>query len=288
MLNIENLRVEYDLGEQVLVALRDVSLKINKGEILGLVGESGCGKSTLGKSLVKLTQPKNGKVYYDQKEILGLSEKDFLPWRKEIQMVFQDPWSSLNPRISIGDQIKEVYSIHDDEGDEKNKERVQSLLEEVGLNRDQYYKYPHEFSGGQLQRIGIARALAVDPEFIICDEVVSALDVSIQAQILNLLLELRQKRKISFLFISHDLGVIRNICDRVAVLYMGKLVELAATEVLFTTPKNPYTAKLLNSVAGFDKQVSFNQEGIENYSPQMWDQKEGDWVVGDSQEYLVW
>ncbi len=287
MLELKKVRVEYDLGHEKLVALREVSLKIKKREIFGLVGESGCGKSTLGKMLVQLVKARSGELIYENQNLLKLSDKAFLPYRKKIQMVFQDPWSSLNPRISIGNQIKEILTLHRGIKGVELESVCASLLQEVGLGSDQVHKFPHEFSGGQLQRIGIARALAVDPKILVCDEVVSALDVSVQAQILKLLLDLRDKREMTLIFISHDLGVIRHFCDRVAVIYMGRVVELKGTVDLFANPQNPYTAKLLNSVAGFSSGVEFDESGIDLYTPVVWNENEGHWnALSEETGYL--
>ena len=229
-------------------AVDGVSFEIAPGETLGLVGESGCGKSTLGRVLLRLIEPSGGEIYFKDKNLIGLPREELRRMRKEMQIIFQDPYSSLNPRMTIGSIVGEGLSIHNLAWGEEKKARVLGLLEEVGVHPEAYNRYPHEFSGGQRQRIGIARALACQPSFIVCDEPVSALDVSIQAQILNLFLELQEKYKIAYLFISHDLRVVEHIADRVAVMYLGRIVELALAPELYKHPLHPYTKILLDSV----------------------------------------
>jgi oligopeptide/dipeptide ABC transporter ATP-binding protein len=231
-----------------LPAVDGVSLQIGRREIVGLVGESGCGKSTLGRLVLALEAPDSGSVRFAGEEISGLSHRRLRPWRRWGQMIFQDPYSSLNPRMRIRSIIEEPLVIHRRGDRDERHRRVAELLEVVGLDADMGARYPHEFSGGQRQRIGIARALALAPEFIVADEPVSALDVSIQAQILNLLQDLRERFDFSMLFISHDLSVIRMVSDRVLVMYLGKLVEEAPAASLFAAPRHPYTRLLLDSI----------------------------------------
>jgi peptide/nickel transport system ATP-binding protein len=227
-------------------AVEDVNFEIYPGETLGLVGESGCGKSTCARLIAKLLEPTGGKIFFDGEDITKYGPKRMRPVRRDVQVIFQDPYASLNPRHSIGQIIGAPFRIHKTEGDSKKK--VQELMDRVGLNPEHYNRYAHEFSGGQRQRIGVARALALRPKLIVCDEPVSALDVSIQAQILNLLEDLQEEFKLTYLFISHDLGVVRHVSDRIAVMYLGRIVEVASADDLYLSPKHPYTAALLSAV----------------------------------------
>jgi oligopeptide transport system ATP-binding protein len=229
-------------------AVDDVSLTIRKGETIGLVGESGCGKSTLGRSLIRLYEPTSGEIAFNGKDYRKLSGSALRKTRRNIQMIFQDPYASLDPRMTVGQILLQPFEIHKLLKPEERAARVKELLQIVGSKASHVNRYPHEFSGGQRQRICIARAIALDPELIVCDEPVSALDVSIQAQILNLLKDLQEKLKLTYLFVSHDLSVIEYFCDRVAVMYLGKIVELAPKEELFANPKHPYTQALIAAI----------------------------------------
>ena len=234
-------------------AVTEVSLDILRGETLGLVGESGCGKSTLGRTILRLHEPTTGTIRFEDREITKLSQRDLRPMRQRMQMIFQDPYASLNPRMSVGAAIAEPLVIHHLAPTSVALEaRVQELLAKVGLPAAAAKRYPHEFSGGQRQRVGIARALACRPQFIVCDEPISALDVSIQAQIVNLLEDLQAAESLTYLFISHDLKVVQHICDRVAVMYLGRIVELAEAKTLYRSPKHPYTQALLSAVPRID------------------------------------
>lgn len=234
--------------KQYLKAVNDISFVIQKGETFGLVGESGCGKSTTGRSIIRLYEPSGGQIIYDGEDITNLSDKEMLKYRKRIQMIFQDPYASLNTRMTVADIIGEGLEIHTDYTGEARQERIFELLQRVGLKKEHASRYPHEFSGGQRQRIGIARALAIEPELIICDEPISALDVSIQAQVVNMLEDLQKELGLTYLFIAHDLSMVKHISDRIGVMYLGKLMEVTTSDELYDKPFHPYTQALLSSI----------------------------------------
>lgn len=238
--------------KRMVKAVDGVDLEVKKGEIYGLVGETGCGKSTLGRTLIRLTEPTEGKVQILGKEITGLHGNDLREMWRDVQMVFQDPYTSLDPRQKVGDILMEALEIHGIGSKSQRMEAALEILEKVGLRLEHFYRYPHEFSGGQRQRIGLARALILNPKIIICDEPVSALDVSIQAQIINLLQDLREKEGISFLFIAHDMSVVRYVSDRIGVMYLGNMMEEAETEELFSNTLHPYAKALLSAVPNPD------------------------------------
>jgi peptide/nickel transport system ATP-binding protein len=252
LVEVNELKTYYDEGGIVdsnpVKAVDGVNFEIKRGETLGLVGESGCGKTTLGRTLIQLENSTSGEVLFDGTDVTELSGKELKDWRRNSQMVFQDPESSLNDRMTVGEIIREPLDVHDWNTPQERRARVRELLDVVGLQPEHYYRYPHQFSGGQRQRIGIARALALEPEFVVLDEPVSALDVSVQAQILNLLEDLQDEFGLTYLFIAHDLSVVRHICDRVAVMYLGNVMELGGTDELFENPKNPYTHSLLSAI----------------------------------------
>ena len=246
----------------LLKAVDGISFDIKKGETLGLVGESGCGKSTLGRTLLKLYKPTAGEIYYDSKEIGNLSNKHMLPYRKDMQMIFQDPYASLNPRLTVGDIVGESLDIHNLATGKEREEKIKYYLNRVGLNSNHISRYPHEFSGGQRQRIGIARALAVNPKFIVCDEPISALDVSIQAQIVNMLEELQEDLGLTYLFIAHDLSMVKHISNRVGIMYLGKLVEISESNEVYGNPLHPYTQALLSAIPIPNPDVAKNRKRI--------------------------
>lgn len=255
LLKVEGLKKYFPIRKGLLSrvsghvkAVDDVSFYVNKGETLGIVGESGCGKSTTGRMLMRLLEPSEGKVFFDGKELTNISSDDMRKARREIQMVFQDPYASLNPRHTIEKILEEPLIVHGIGNPKERKKKVRDFLEIVGLSSYHAKRYPHQFSGGQRQRIGIARALMTNPKLIIADEPVSALDVSIQAQVLNLMQDLQKELNLTYIFIAHDLGVVRHISDRVGVMYLGKMVEVAVSEKLYDKPLHPYTQALLSAV----------------------------------------
>jgi oligopeptide/dipeptide ABC transporter ATP-binding protein len=245
-----------------LKAVDDVSLQVFPGETLGLVGETGCGKSTLARCLTRLYDVTSGEVWFDGRDISRFSRRQLRPLRREMQMIFQDPYGSLNPRRRVGSIIGDAFAIHRIDDGDGRKRRVQELMELVGLNPEHYNRFPAEFSGGQRQRIGVARALALRPKLIVCDEPVSALDVSIQAQVLNLLIDLQSEFDLTYLFITHDLSVVRHVSDRIAVMYLGKVVEIAPTDEIFGTSRHPYTRALLSALPPADPDSADSRERI--------------------------
>ena len=257
LLQVEQLKQYFPAGgmgknRKFVKAVDDVSFFVNRGETLGLVGESGCGKTTTGRSILRLYEPTGGKITFDGNVILDVENKvkvDMLPYRQKMQMVFQDPYASLDPRMTVGDIVGEAIDIHKLAANKKERhDRIISMLEKVGLNSEHANRYPHEFSGGQRQRVGIARALAVNPQFIVCDEPISALDVSIQAQVVNMFEELQEQMGLTYLFIAHDLSVVKHISDRIGVMYLGKMVELADSYELVARSLHPYTKSLISAI----------------------------------------
>lgn len=269
LLEIKNLQKFFPINkglmgkkQSLVKAVDNVSFSIAKGETLGLVGESGCGKTTTGRTIIKLYEPTSGQIIYDGKDIAKLSPKEMIPYRRKMQMIFQDPYASLNTRMTVGDIIGEAIDIHKLMNKKERNERVQYLLSRVGLNTDHASRYPHEFSGGQRQRVGIARALAVQPEFIVCDEPISALDVSIQAQVVNMLEDLQKDLGLTYLFIAHDLSMVKHISDKIGVMYLGKLVEIAESNELYRNPLHPYTKALLSAIPIPDPDAAANNKRI--------------------------
>tara|TARA_B110000008_G_scaffold5659_1_gene5556 strand:+ start:172 stop:1134 length:963 start_codon:yes stop_codon:yes gene_type:complete len=267
-ISIEGLSKTFHTNIGDVQAVNDVSFSLRKGSIVGLVGESGSGKTTLGRCILRLIEPSSGSVNLEGENLLKLSNRKLRDVRKRMQIIFQDPFSSLNPRMRIKDIIAEGIKVHDKLSNEKERfKRVAELMEEVGLKSEQMSRYPHEFSGGQRQRVGIARALAVNPEFIVADESVSALDVSVQAQILNLMLSLRDKHNLTILFIAHDLSVVEYLCDEVVVLYLGKVVELGNAKDIYSNPQHPYTRALMSAVPVPDPKANINREILKGDMP---------------------
>ena len=255
LVKLDNLKVHFKLKRtswfsdpQVVHAVDGISLQINRGKTLGLVGESGCGKTTAGRAILGLVKSNSGEIYFEDKTLTSISSEEMFPLRKRMQIIFQDPYSALNPRQTAGDIVADPLVVHNIGSQKERQERVDELFSMVGLQKNQQVLYPHQFSGGQRQRLCIARALALNPDFIVCDEPVSALDVAIQAQILNLLCKLQDDLNLTFLFISHDLAVIQHVCDEIAVMYLGAVVEKADRETLFNNPRHPYTKALLSAV----------------------------------------
>lgn len=269
LLEVENLKMYFKKVNGVfrrktsyVKAVDNISFTIDKKETFGLVGESGCGKTTTGRALIRLYEPTGGTIRYDGEDITKLSAKEFMPYRKKMQMIFQDPYASLNARMTVSDIIGEPLDIHHLKTGKEREEFILELLDRVGLNKDHASRYPHEFSGGQRQRVGIARALAVDPEFIICDEPISALDVSIQAQVVNMLKDLQEEFGLTYLFVAHDLSMVRHISDRVGVMYLGSLVEVAETEELYRNNLHPYSKALLSAIPIADPEKAAQNKQI--------------------------
>ncbi|MEG6569312.1 oligopeptide/dipeptide ABC transporter ATP-binding protein [Thermoanaerobacterium thermosaccharolyticum] len=262
ILEVKNLKKYFHVNGGILKAVDDVSFNIKRGETLGLVGESGCGKSTTGRTVIGLYEATGGSVIFDDIPVHKMNDETRRKFARKAQMIFQDPYASLNPRMTVGDIIGEGIDIHGLYTGKERRERIYNLLELVGLNREHANRFPHEFSGGQRQRIGIARAMAIEPEFIVCDEPISALDVSIQAQIVNLLMNLQEEKGLTYLFIAHDLSMVRHISDRVAVMYLGSIAELTQSGELYTNPLHPYTQALLSAVPIPDPEVERKRERI--------------------------
>ena len=269
LVEVENLVTYFPIFSGVLQkktgevkAVDDISFFIRKGETLGLVGESGCGKTTTGRSILKLEEPTSGSVIFDGKNLIEMEGEELRRMRSQMQPIFQDPFASLNPRMNVGDIIGEPLEVHNLAKGKELRDKVNDLLEMVGLAPEMAGRYAHEFSGGQRQRIGIARALSASPSFIVCDEAVSALDVSIQGQIIKLLIKLREELNLTYLFISHDLSVVRHISDRVAVMYLGKIVEITTSDQIYSNPKHPYTISLLSAVPIPDPAVDRTRKRI--------------------------
>ena len=261
LLEVKDLKMYFEnrkvlLGKQIeyVKAVDGVSFTINRGETIGLVGESGCGKSTTGYSIMRLYKPTSGQILYKGVDIASMSPKEVWPYRKNMQMIFQDPYASLNPRMTVADIIGEPIDIYHLYEGKARQERIFELLATVGLGKDHASRYPHEFSGGQRQRVGIARALAVNPEFIVCDEPISALDVSIQAQVINLMQDIKEQYDLSYMFISHDLRIIKHFCDRVMVMYLGNVVEIGTKEAIYEKRRHPYTQALLSAIPNIREQ----------------------------------
>ncbi len=262
LLEVRDLKKHYVLSKrtvfgrrEVLRAVDGISFSLRRGETLGLVGESGCGKTTTGKCIVRLIEPTSGQISLEGEDVVGASPDRIREIRKQMQIIFQDPYSSLNPRMTVGQIVGEPFAIHGICAGKERRQRVEALIDRVGLTRDSYTRFPHEFSGGQRQRVGIARALALNPKLVVCDEPVSALDVSIQAQVLNLMVQLQKESGLTYLFISHGLSAVKHISRRVGVMYLGKLVELGETEALFSSPLHPYTEALMSAIPRPDPDI---------------------------------
>jgi oligopeptide transport system ATP-binding protein len=263
ILEVKKLQKHFDLGGgKILKAVDDLNFSIDRGETFGLVGESGCGKSTAGRTIIRLYEATGGEVLFNGENVHKLRGKSLQQFRRNMQMVFQDPYASLNPRMTVGNIIAEGLDIHGLGSGAKRKETVFQLLRDVGLNEEHASRFPHEFSGGQRQRIGIARALAIEPQFIIADEPISALDVSVQAQVVNLFKKLQKERGLTYLFIAHDLAMVKHISDRIGVMYLGKLVEVATSDALYAKPLHPYTISLLSAIPIPDPQLERSRERI--------------------------
>ncbi|NBI07229.1 ABC transporter ATP-binding protein [Senegalia massiliensis] len=263
LIEVKNLKKHFKVGRnQILKAVDGISFAIKEGETLGLVGESGCGKSTTGRTLIRLYDATDGEVIFDGMNVHKLNKKEMKNFAKETQMIFQDPYASLNPRMTVGDIIGEGMDIHNLRKGKERMKRIYELLETVGLNREHASRFPHEFSGGQRQRIGIARALSVEPKFIVCDEPISALDVSIQAQVVNLLEDLQKEMGLTYLFIAHDLSMVKHISDRIAVMYLGAIMELTSSNDLYNEPLHPYTQALLSAIPIADPEASKGRKRI--------------------------
>ena len=276
LLDVKDLKMYYPVkvkGKGLLMekkfvkAVDGINFNVYEGETFGIVGESGCGKSTTGKMVVKLLTPTAGSIKFENKDIFNIEKDKEKELKKKIQIIFQDPYSSLDPRFTVGRIIGEPLLVHNIGSKSERKEKVLQLMEDVGIRKEFYDRYPHEFSGGQRQRIGVARSLALNPSLIVCDEPVSALDVSIQAQILNLMEELQEKYKLTYIFISHNLSVVKHVCDRIAVMYLGNIVEISEKQELFDNPKHPYTNGLLDAIPIPDPKVKSMTEGIEGEIP---------------------
>lgn len=269
ILEVNNLVKHFPLGsglfskkQQVVQAVNGISFKVKRGETLGIVGESGCGKSTAGRTIIRLYEPTAGQLIFEGKDVTAARGNDLMELRRNMQMIFQDPYASLNPRMTVGDIVAEALDIHQLAKGQKRTDRIFELLKIVGLNPEHANRFPHEFSGGQRQRIGIARALAVNPSLIICDEPISALDVSIQAQIVNMLQELQEKLGLTYLFIAHDLSMVKYISHRIAVMYLGRIVELTTSNDLYANPLHPYTQGLLSAIPIPDPHVEAKRQRI--------------------------
>lgn len=262
IVSVRNLKKYFGSGKSTVKAVDGLTFDIKQGETLGFVGESGCGKSTFGRTMLRLYEATEGEVFFGDQDILKMSKRQLKHVRRDMQMIFQDPYASLNPRMTVEEIIGESMDVHGTRRRKEKKARIKELLELVGLSETHMNRYPHEFSGGQCQRIGIARALAVEPKFIVCDEPISALDVSVQAQVINLLERLQKQLGLTYLFIAHDLSMVKHISDRVAVMYLGKIVELAGSDELYDHPLHPYTKSLLSAIPIPDPEVGRKRERI--------------------------